>query len=172
MITCRALTEADLPQWRAMRLEALTLYPSAFLTHVDEEKARTDAQAAAFLAQGNSYAAFDGDDALGFSAMVTLPHRRAQHRAEVSSFYVRPEAQGTGAAGAMMAHMEGLAIVKGVWQMELFVEQRNTRALAFYIRQGYVVVGRLPNAAIGPEGPDSDLFMTKLLDNAPAKAGR
>lgn len=172
MITCRRLSGADLAQWRPLRQEALRLFPLAFLTTLDEEMARHDAEVARQLDAGFSYGAYDGDTLIGAAALVTNTLARTRHRAMVASFYVTPAQHGTGAARVLMDHLKDVAAAQEVWQLELSVARSNPRALRFYERCGFWIAGASPNTIVVDGAPETDDLMICHLPNAPAGAAR
>lgn len=164
MITAGRARAADAAAWRALRIDALTHYPTAFLTTAAEAQARDVASYADALEAGHSFIAFDGDTPIGIAALIPLTHRtQTRHRAEIGAVYIAPPHHGTGAARTLMQTIQDAAKDLGIWQLELFAEARNTRAITFYARLGYTKAGRLPNAVIGPNGPADDVFLTKDL---------
>ncbi|MCU1445951.1 GNAT family N-acetyltransferase [Cryobacterium sp.] len=66
---------------------------------------------------------------------------RIRPTAELSKCYVRAEAHGTGAAGALMAATLDAARERGATGSWLGVNQENDRALRFYGKHGYERVG-------------------------------
>jgi ribosomal protein S18 acetylase RimI-like enzyme len=91
---------------------------------------------------------------------------RANHRAELGPLYVIPDAQGKGAAKALIDVAFASARDQAIWQIELDVNEENARAISFYKRLGFHQAGRIPNAMIGADGPEHDLIF--LLHLAPA----
>ena len=162
-ITVRRMTPDDLASWRWLRRDGLTRFPGAFILSSDEYEARTDEAEADFLRHGLVHGVFDGTRPLGMAALRIMPFARARHRAEVGPFYVVPEAQGTGAADLLMEALVTHARELGVTQLELSVAADNPRAVRFYERHGFRQEGRLPNAVMMPEGPQTDLFCVRLL---------
>jgi diamine N-acetyltransferase len=65
----------------------------------------------------------------------------ARPTAEVSKVYVRPEAQGGGLAGRLLAAGVAAAADRGARGVWLGVNRRNGRANAFYEKHGFGVVG-------------------------------
>ncbi|MEO0938297.1 MAG: GNAT family N-acetyltransferase [Pseudomonadota bacterium] len=164
MITARRARAEDAAAWRALRIEALTHYPTAFLTTVAEAEARDVASYAEAIAAGHSFIAFDEETPIGIAALIPLTNRaQTRHRAEIGAVYIAESHHGTGAARILMQTIEDHAKGLGIWQLELFAEAQNTRAITFYERLGYSKAGRLPNAVIGPNGPADDVFLTKDL---------
>ncbi|NRB03448.1 MAG: GNAT family N-acetyltransferase [Rhodobacteraceae bacterium] len=172
MITCRSLSGADLAQWRPLRQEALRLYPLAFLTTLEEELARADADVAKQLDAGFSYGAYDGDTLIGIAVLVTNKLARTRHRAMVATFYVTPSHHGSGTARMLMDHLKNVAVAQDVWQMELSVARSNPRALRFYESCGFWISGASPNTIVVDGAPETDDLMICLLPNAPEGATR
>lgn len=172
MISCRRLEAGDVAVWRPLRQQALRDFPSAFLTSLAEEIARSDAEIAAQLSHGFSHAAFKDDTPVGIAALLPQQRMQVEHRAELAAVFVTQSAQGTGAAQALLDHLVEVAVAGGIWQLELHVANRNARARRFYERNGFVEVGQLPNATFVNGVSVSDAFMIRQLNNTPQGADR
>ncbi len=61
---------------------------------------------------------------------------------ELSKFYTRAAAHGTGVAGPLMAATLDAATAAGALSAWLGVNEENTRAIRFYEKQGFAKVGR------------------------------
>ena len=68
----------------------------------------------------------------------------------VEQLYVHPRAQGRGIGSELLRHAQQLSPAG----LELWVFQRNTRAIAFYERRGFTVVRRTDGAANAEREPD------------------
>ena len=156
----RALRPDEFEVWRVLRLEALRLFPNAFLTTVEEAEAMPIGMLKDRLSAGNTFAVFD-DAPLGIGALIPQRYAMTAHRADIGAFYVTPHAQGSGAADRLMEALHSHASTKGCWQTELHVAESNSRARAFYIRHGYREMGRTPNATFADGIARSDLFMVR-----------
>jgi len=133
MITARWARAPDAGAWRALRINALRTFPTAFLTTAAEAEARDVASYAQMLEGGHSFIAHDGDAPVGIASLIPLTHRtQTRHRAEIGAVYVAPSYHGTGAARVLLQTTEAHAKGLGIWQLELFAEVQNTRALRFY----------------------------------------
>lgn len=159
----RQLHPDDVTGWRRLRAEGLRLFPDAFLITAEEAAARTPAQDAGMLADGNGFGVFEGDRLLGIAVLRQLCYARALHRAEIGPFYITPSAQGTDAADLLMQTLVRHAISEGIWQLELYVAESGARARRFYQRHGFEVQGRVPNCIVTETGPADDLFCVRIL---------
>jgi ribosomal protein S18 acetylase RimI-like enzyme len=117
--------------FRAARAEALPYLP---VLHTPEED---DAFFAGLAERCDAFLA--GDD--GF--IVVSP-------GHVEQLYVHPRAQGQGIGSALLRHAQSLHRDG----LELWVFQRNTRAIAFYERRGFTVVRRTDGASNEEREPD------------------
>lgn len=162
----RALTPDDAALWRHLRLEALRLYPQAFLTSYAEAEAKPLSEIAAALAPGNTFGVFDQDVCCGIASLIPFQRKQMAHRAEIGAFFVDPSAQGHGAADTLMRGILERAKLLGRWQTELFVAKTNARAIAFYTRHGFRKMGTLPNATIIDGKVMDDLFCTRIDEAA------
>lgn len=122
-----------------------------------------EAELAGRLEQGQSFGIFDDQALVGTCALVQGHHARARHRAEIGGFFIRPAYHGTVAADSLMTALVEAAGGAGVWQLELFVNTDNTRAIRFYERHGFRREGRMPNAVISSAGPEHDWFYVRDL---------
>ena len=82
----------------------------------------------------------------------------AAPRASLLSIAVLPEAQGSGAAAALLAAFEAGAREQGCLEATLSVKDSNPRATRFYEKAGWEEVSRSPNAY----GSDSITYRKRL----------
>ncbi|MGR3435729.1 MAG: GNAT family N-acetyltransferase [Shimia sp.] len=151
----------DAAAWRAVRLDGLARFPTAFLTTHAEQAARPLDDTAAALARGFSRGVWEGDDLVAIGALLPVAKAACAHRAEVGAFYALPRVWGRGAADVLMAGIVADADAAGRWQLELFVAETNPRAVRFYERHGFRRRGVLPNATLTGDTYTTDLFMTR-----------
>lgn len=83
------------------------------------------------------------------------------HPVELWRFYVDPEWHGKGVASTLMAEVEAAGRQRGADTLWLGVWEKNTRAQAFYRKQGFTVVGS-HIFQLGAD-PQRDLVMAKDL---------
>ncbi|WP_299152366.1 GNAT family N-acetyltransferase [uncultured Tateyamaria sp.] len=162
-LTVRVATPDDVPVWCALRYDGICRYPGAFIVTPDEAVAIPVEVDARRLAGGGKFLAFEGADAVGLAALNPNGISRARHRAEIGPFYVVDQARGRGVADALMEAMCASAVARGIWQLELYVNIDNPRAIAFYARHGFVEMGRVPNAILGAAGPETDALMIRTM---------
>ena len=98
----RALHSDEAGVWRTLRLEALSLYPGAFLTTYDEAKALPTEVIAKRLASGNMFGVFSDTLCCGIGSLLPQTRQQCRHRADIAAFFVQPAAHGKGAGDALM----------------------------------------------------------------------
>lgn len=157
----RKLSGSDAEDWKRLRLEALSLYPQAFLTTYAEAEAMPLATIAERLESGHTYGVLLNDALAGIGSLLPMMRAQTRHRGEIGALFVQPGAQGTGAADALMTALMSAAQDLGIWQLELYAAASNPRAIRFYTRHGFVEVGRLPNAVVTERGAETDLIMIR-----------
>ena len=149
MISTRTLAEEDWPEWRALRLEALTEAPGAFGSTVAdwsgsgdrEERWRGRLRSVPF----NVLAVRDGV-AVGM-ASGTEPR---DDEVELISMWVRPSARGCGVGEMLVDAVVAWAIERGATSVALDVRDSNHRAIALYSRRGFADVGAVPGEPGAP----------------------
>ncbi|WP_299551462.1 GNAT family N-acetyltransferase [uncultured Tateyamaria sp.] len=162
-LSVRRLTGADAAAWRALRLEGLSTYPEAFLTTYDEAAAVPLDTIAERLDIGHSFGVFRAATLVGIGSLIPLTKAQTKHRAELGAFFVQPDAQGSGAARALIDGISDAARDLGIRQLELFVAASNGRAIAFYTRAGFQEVGQIPNATLSDGHAETDLIMIRAI---------
>ncbi|WP_299205784.1 GNAT family N-acetyltransferase [uncultured Tateyamaria sp.] len=162
-LSVRRLTGADAADWRALRLEALSTYPQAFLTTYDEAAAVSLDTIADRLENGHSFGVFTGSTLVGIGSLIPQTKAQTKHRADLGAFFVQPGAQGSGAATALVEGIAAAAGQLGISQLELFVAASNARAIAFYTRAGFREVGQIPNATLSDGHAETDLIMIRAI---------
>lgn len=158
----RPLIPSEAELWRDLRIEALTEFPTAFLTTVEEAKAVATERIAERLGAGHTFGVFEDAACLGIASLIPLLRAQCAHRAEIGAFFVRRSAHGKGAGDTLLEGVLSHAAKLGRWQTELHVAEDNPHALALYERHGFVRTGRLPNATIVNGQPIHDLFLVRI----------
>ena len=167
MVRIREATANDVDQWRSLRRDGIARFPQAFMLSLAQHDASNPNDDISRLNSGGSFLVIDEGKPVGMIGLnpYTLPSMR--HRAEIGPLYVVPAFQGTPLASQLMQAVINHATHAGHWQIELTVNEANTRALTFYLRAGFTQYGRLPNAVIGEYGAEHDLMLLKILPSAP-----
>ncbi len=94
---------------------------------------------------------------------VDHPHTNAEASAELERLYVQERFTGQGIGGALLTQSEDLACERGARVLWLTAWVRNTRALAFYPRQGYEDTGST-FYCFNNEHFENRLFSKRLAD--------
>ena len=153
-VTIRAATRADadsitdvqVASWRAGYAH---VFPESMLVADDFDSTRRAFWNAWRFAPGHriAVAAVPVDDIgeriVGFSSYGPERERARGFtgRGEVWAFYVHPEAWGTGAAPALIEHVETRLLTEGFDTAVLWVLDDNPRARRFYERHGWAASG-------------------------------
>lgn len=91
--------------------------------------------------------ALEDGQCVGFTQMTLAkphPHVHAQHPAELNRIYVVAERQGVGVAQALMQEALANAAAAGADCLWLGVWEHNPKAMAFYRKFGFEIVGSHP----------------------------
>lgn len=124
---------------RTLRLEALTLEPSAFGSTYEREVARTVKDWRGWMSPGAVFILEDAHGARGMVAAALDPADRGI--VELMAMWVQPDARGSGGADALVG-----AVLKWAWSqrakaVRLQVVHNNLRARRFYERNGFTLTG-------------------------------
>lgn len=155
-LTVRALTAADAPAYRAVRLASLQNDPAAFITTAAEFAARTLPDVAERLAPTDlavTFGAFAEAELVGLLTVARESRPSLTHRANVFGVSVLPAARGRGAGGALLE--AGLAQIRtwaGVTVVLLGVTETQHAARRLYERHGFTVWGTQPDAVQDADG--------------------
>ncbi len=104
-----------------------------------------------------------GGEVIGMGQVVFRNRKKSRHRATVS-VAIRRKFWGLGLGTALMESMAAFSERNGAKQLELTVMSENRRAINLYERQGFVAVGRMPNAYLMKDGSFCDeISMVKIL---------
>ena len=100
---------------------------------------------------------------IGMGQVVFRNKKKSRHRATVS-VAIKKEIWGMGLGTALMQGMTAFSEKNGAKQLELTVMSENKRAISLYERQGFIAVGRMPNAYLMKDGSFCDeISMVKIL---------
>jgi ribosomal protein S18 acetylase RimI-like enzyme len=141
----RRLGTNDAAALRAIRLEALTLFPDCFCADLELTEAWTPEQWVESLARVPWFGVEKDGELVGIAALMRPASKKIRHTGELMSMYVRTAEQGTGLAAALLDAVLRFAAEDGQDQVKLTVSADNARAIRFYERHEFRVVGRVPN---------------------------
>lgn len=136
MAEIRAITEVDWQALRRVRLAALLDAPTAFgVTHASASAYTEQAwrDRAAGRGPARYHLAFDGDEAVGIVAHVP----NASQDLDLIAMWVAPSQRGTSTATRLVDAVKASAVANGHHRLLLDVSPQNTRASAFYQKQGF-----------------------------------
>lgn len=133
--TIRRARRTDLPAIRA--LEAACFQPYRQASVASLRRSLSSRRQSVWVLDGKG-----GRKPGRLDGLLVLWHHR--HRLRVYDVAVHPERQGTGLGRALLAHTEALARKHGCAWVSLEADPKEPGLLAWYERQGYASVARLP----------------------------
>lgn len=136
-LSYRPLTADDAAMWQDLRISGVRDFPLGFMVSLEEALAASPERCCRILEGGAFRGVFDKIQLIGFCGYHPNHMSRLKHRAELGPFFVCPDYQGTGAAQTLMQGVIQEARVNGLAKLELYVDTRNPRAIAFYEAQGF-----------------------------------
>lgn len=147
MLTVRRLekTDVDLEIFKTLRLEALKTHPEAYASGYDDWVTLDQSGWYARMDDVFIQVAFNDENPVGMMAVYFTPRARVAHRGTMVMVYLKKAARGSGAAKAMLDACIEDAREAGLTQLELSVSAENERAHAFYLKEGFAEIGRVPN---------------------------
>ena len=163
MTPVRRLDVQDAAALRAARLEALTLFPDCFCADLELTEAWRDEQWVETLARVPWFGAEKDGTLVAVAALMRPASKKVRHTGELMSMYVRASEQGTGLAAALLYTILRFAAEDGLEQVKLTVSADNKRAIRFYERHEFRVVGRVPNYIRVAGGLHDELVMVRSV---------
>ncbi|KAB0325163.1 GNAT family N-acetyltransferase [Janthinobacterium sp. PLB04] len=136
-ILIRPTTASDWPALKATRLAALLDAPTAFGASHASAAAFSDAdwqQRAVSTPQRTFFLAFDGEQPIGLAAQVVAGNGECH----LIAMWVHREYRGMAVAQGLVDAVKQCAVGNGHTRLVLDVAPENTRAAAFYQKQGFV----------------------------------
>nr|WP_314087456.1 GNAT family N-acetyltransferase [uncultured Shinella sp.] len=140
----RRLTVNDAETFCAIRQEALTETPAAFASTAEDFAALSKEAICRLLTDIALFAAMRDNKPVGLMGVTRHNASKMAHRGILVMVYLRKAERGNGLASALLAAIDAHARASGLHQLELAVSVENTAALAFYRREGFTEVGRIP----------------------------
>ncbi len=163
--TIRPLTTADLPDFRAARLEALRLHPRAYGSSYEEEIDYTldDFTARWPDAPGVMLGGFVEDRLIGFAGLQVMPKIKLRHKGFIYTVYVDQSFRGGGLATALVEAAIAAARQAGLRYVWLTVAVGNDSARRIYGRLGFRTFGIEPRGLlVDGEFVDEELMLLDL----------
>ena len=132
-------------EYMNLRLEALRENPEAFSSSYEEESQGSIKKYEQRLQQETSYTfgAIDNGDLVGIVVLVTEPHKKLGHKAEIVSMYVTPRHRRSGIGRLLMTEAINKAKTLGsIEQVNLTVNAGNLAAKKLYSSLGFKPFGK------------------------------
>ena len=159
----RRLTDQDLEIWKRIRLTAIQTAPRAFGRTLASFQAQNDADHIRRLTGSTLFGAFSGGQIIGSAGWNQVDFATENHRGKINSVFVIPAFRGTGVAEMLINAIVTEAKTKVV-QLALTVTATQDRAVAFYRRMGFEIVGTIPRGLCHDGVFSDEHFMVHRLD--------
>ena len=158
----RPTSLADATAYRALRLEALRLHPTAFASDyvTDVNKPVEFWQQRLQLHEGKDMllVAESQDALVGMCGIRRAEGVKYQHNATIWGVYVRAEWRGKGVAEALLKGCMAWAKDHAITIVKLGVSTNNPSAIKFYLKCGFSIYGVEP-LALRVDGADLNEFL-------------
>jgi ribosomal protein S18 acetylase RimI-like enzyme len=159
----RPLVEADLDDYKALRIGALAAHPEAFGETTEEMRVRSREDELARLFNGAVYGLFDGKALVGLTGYYRMAESKKTHSGGIWTVYVAPAYRKQGHGKNLMRAAIAHARREGKEYLELGVTAGNDGALHMYESMGFTVYGRRPGLLkIDGKNYDENLMILKL----------
>ncbi len=177
----RRLTVHDGAAFQKLRLQALATDPAAFLATLEQESGKTTAEfereleyalGLGFLGYFGVFIASDPapevaaaptPDLVGYCQISQSFLPKQNHVAFLYNLYLAPAARGQGAATALLNYVFAAAKTNGVERVYCSCNAGNSKALEFYLSQGFVECGRKPESLKWQGVYDDEVELSKKL---------
>jgi ribosomal protein S18 acetylase RimI-like enzyme len=145
-MTVRVLTPQEAATYKALRLEALTLEPTAFASSAEDfekESLESITERVRAVGFGNfTLGAFEGEELVGMATFFVEPRAKVNHKGHVFGMYVTPKARGKGVARALLtALIERAKTYPKIKKLNLSVMTTQQAAKKLYISLGFETYG-------------------------------
>lgn len=177
----RRLTAHDGAAFQKLRLQALATDPAAFLSTLEQESDKSTAEfereleyalGLGFLGYFGIFFASDpvpgattalAPELVGYCQIGQSFLPKQNHVAFLYNLYLAPAARGQGAATALLNHVFAAAKANGVERVYCSCNAGNTKALEFYLSQGFVECGRKPESLKWQGAYDDEVELSKRI---------
>ena len=136
-ISVRLLGEDEWKDYRAIRLEALSESPEAFVATADEEEAFDEAHWRSRMQRSARLVAERDGAAVGVVSVGSAPSDEEGRSGELFGLWVKPELRGSGVATKLVKNGAALARQRGQSLLYYWVGTENGRAVAFASGMGF-----------------------------------
>ena len=163
--TVRPVTPADATTYRALRLEALRLHPTAFAsdyaTHADKPAEFWEQRVQNHEGKDLLLVAEANNALVGMCGIRRADGVKYQHNGTIWGVYVQAAWRGTGMAEALLQGCIAWAKQHAVSIVKLGVSTNNATAIKFYLKCGFSIYGVEP-LALRVDGADyAEFLMTR-----------
>lgn len=141
-MTTRILTPADVEAYRALRLEALTTAPMAYMTSAEDFEKETLEQIAKRLEAKDfgsfMMGAFNGNELVGTAFFVPETRVKIEHKGNIFGVYVTASERGKGVAKKLMLALLGrVKTYPKIKQINIAVMTSQAAARNLYVSLGF-----------------------------------
>ncbi|AUX80166.1 MULTISPECIES: GNAT family N-acetyltransferase [Sinorhizobium] len=162
-VAIRLLGPDEVGTFRRIRLEALRTEPDSFASSAADWEKLPDEEWRRRLTDNPVFVAFRGGEPVGIMGLLRQSASMMAHRATVVMVYVHRSLRGSDAAGLLLAAVTDHARHQGIRQLELSVSAENAAAIAFYRRERFEAVGRIPGGCIRNGREVDDIIMVRRI---------
>jgi ribosomal protein S18 acetylase RimI-like enzyme len=162
-------------RYRTLMLEAYELAADAFTSTANERACESENYWIKRIADpagiSLAFGAFEGQDLIGTVALEYSAKPKTRHKALVIGMYVKPQARGRGAGGALLqAAVQHAKSHDGILLLTLTATEGNEPAINLYRTAGFEVFGTEPLAILTPSGYKAKVHMWLPLADARSAA--
>ncbi|MBP6251724.1 MAG: GNAT family N-acetyltransferase [Rubrivivax sp.] len=165
------LQPSDAMRYRTLMLEAYELAADAFTSTANERASESETYWIKRIADpagiSLAFGAFEGQELIGTVALEFSAKPKTRHKALVIGMYVKPQARGRGAGGALLqAAVQHAKSQDGILLLTLTATEGNEPAINLYRTAGFEVFGTEPLAILTPSGYKAKVHMWLPLADA------
>ncbi len=158
-------------RYRTLMLEAYELAADAFTSTANERASESETYWIKRIADpagiSLAFGAFEGQELIGTVALEFSAKPKTRHKALVIGMYVKPQARGRGAGGALLqAAVQHAKSQDGILLLTLTATEGNEPAINLYRTAGFEVFGTEPLAILTPSGYKAKVHMWLPLADA------